>query len=76
MPRPPSQITNAFHGVPPLPKYASGEEITWYSRAPTMPNGTAQTATSRTRYGGAPRRRIRISVTAQATTMPATMHRA
>jgi hypothetical protein len=41
-----------------------------------MPNGTAQTATSSTIHFGAPRRRRRTSVIAQAATMPARMHSA
>src|SRR5262245_42282302 len=41
-----------------------------------MPNGTAHTAMSSTTHGGAPRRRMRTSVIAQATTMPTRMHSA
>src|SRR5262245_38345733 len=41
-----------------------------------MPNGTAQTATSRMAHGGAPRRRRRDSATSAATTIPRTMQRA
>src|SRR5215831_1332879 len=41
-----------------------------------MPAGTAQMATSSTRYGWAPRLRMRRSVTQQATRMPTMMHSA
>src|SRR3954449_7138965 len=45
-------------------------------RAPTMPNGTAQTAMSSEAHGATPRRRRRYSMIRTAATMPRTMHNA
>src|SRR3954454_15276284 len=45
-------------------------------RAPTMPNGTAHTATSSEAHGATPRARSRYSMIRQAATMPSTMHSA
>ena len=41
-----------------------------------LPSGMAQIATSSTKYGGAPRARIRRSVTTLAMIMPSMMHSA
>jgi hypothetical protein len=76
MPRPPSQIANAFHGLRPSVKYSSGSVITWYNRPPTRPNGTANTARSITVPLVPPRAIQRRSPHQIATMMPAMMHRA
>ena len=63
-------MNSARTGSPCTPKYASGELITWYSRPPTMPNGTAQKAISSTVSGSPPRAAQRRRAIQSATTMP------
>ena len=58
------------------PKYNWWSVMTWYSRPPTMPNGTAQIATSVITPGRPPRATYRFPPHQTATTMPATMSRA
>ena len=60
----------------PGPKYASGEDTTWYSRPPMMPNGMAQMAMSQTLPSGAPRLAQRTEVSQRPAMMPSRMHRA
>jgi|GEM_PF-5750864 len=76
IPRPPCQILNASTGCPPAPKYGCQLVMTWYSRPPTIPNGTAYAAMSRDLDAGVPRASRRRPVSQTAMTMPARMHRA
>src|SRR2546423_3653543 len=72
-PRPPCQILSASTGWPFLPQYGSGVVITWYSRAPIRPSGTAAVAASAIVPSLPPRARHRRSAGAPAAVTPAVM---
>src|SRR5262245_18002348 len=76
MPRPPSQMRRASRGFLPSPKYRYQSVATWYSRPPTRPNGTANTAMSMTVPAVPPRAIHRRSPHQMAMMMPMMMHSA
>jgi hypothetical protein len=63
-------------GCRPAVKYSSGSVITWYRRPPTIPKGTAHSATSSTSSARRPWAAHRLRVIHAATTMPRRMHSA
>lgn len=76
MPSPPCQTANASQGLRPGAKYSSESVITLYSRAPTIPAGTAQIAMSAIAPARPPRATHRRLAHPTETTIPARMHSA